>query len=186
MRLLLLILVIAPFTAFSFENDVKQSLENIENKSFYSCASKESIRSVYSPPEMLPVVIRCMRENKIFEAVYYYMVASAFAHYDTQRVSNPNAREIIIDLKLKNLWNNGTEIKEQFLSQSKAIRSNEDMRSTSCKFLIELGKPDYDPEYLLVNANELVGESSRSKLTPGLNLDEIWKDTLKEYMECDL
>lgn len=156
-------------------------LENKAKASAGQCMERVEISNTHTPEDLLKSSAACIEEEKYTQAIDLYLVATAYGYYDSERVIEKEARDVLDAIKMDNFGALDPIKRNHF---AEGLRERLNNMQESCTFLMQLGKPNYYPHYMIQSTVQSLIVKSSDGLV--LNYDEkvLWHETLFTYLKC--
>lgn len=117
-------------------------------KSTISCLNADAISNEMTPVILYHSLKSCVDKQLYDLAIYNYFSASAYAYFDTLRVSDKTAHGIVNIVMKDSIWTLST-LEQQNFEQHLAQFINSENKSKACSYLIDKGMPNYQPDYMI-------------------------------------
>ena len=125
----------------------------------------------------------CAESSKYNEAAELIMIASAYAYFDTQRVTDKTAHGALNALFAKEFGSLPEAQKNELFSSIDALDNNLPRKSEICSYLISAPPPSYFPNYMIAHGMGAFTGSSKEPLIKGFNASEAWSKSLA-FVKC--
>lgn len=147
-------------------------------QSTISCLNADAISNEMTPVILYHSLKSCVDKQLYDLAIYNYFSASAYAYFDTLRVSDKTAHEIVNIVMKDSIWTLSALEQQNFEQHLAQFIDSED-KSKACSYLINKGMPNYQPDYMTKHGEH------KQKLNTEHN-EKLWKSTLTDYLKCDV
>jgi len=156
-------------------------LEDKAKASAEQCMERSDISNTNTPEDLFKSSAMCIEEEKYAQAIDLYLVATAYGYYDSERVIEKEARQVLDAIKMDNFGDLDATKRNRF---AEGLRNRLNNMHESCTFLMQLGKPNYYPRYMVQSTEQSLIVKSSNGLV--LNYDEqaLWHETLTTYLKC--
>ncbi len=147
------------------------------------CVSYTSVGSESTPADIVTGAKDCAKAYKYNEAAELLMVASAYAYFDTQRVTDKTAHDALNALFSKE-FGFLTEVERiELLSSIDALDNKQPRKSEICAYLISAPLPSYFPDYMIAQGMGTFTDSSNEPLIKDFNAIEAWSNSMA-FIKC--
>ena len=146
-----------------------------------TCMERNEIKNTHTPADLFKSSAMCIEEEKYTQAVELYLVATAYGYFDSARVLDKTARDVLDVIKTDNFTNLDVSKRDKF---AEALRARLDDMRSSCSFLAKLGYPNYHPRYMIQAGTEGVIVKSKNGLVPRYDANLLWEETRATYLKC--
>ena len=145
------------------------------------CLERLEIKNSLTPVQLYQSSATCIAEEKYTQAADLYLVAVAYGYFDTARVMDKTARDVLEILKMDNFGSLDVAKRDKF---AQVLRNQLDNMRPMCQFLEILGKPGYHPRYMIEAGKEPNAHKSVNGLIPSYNASSLWQETRSQYLRC--
>ena len=131
---------------------------NLASTKPLACVSATSIGPQSSAADIAAGAKECADQSKYSQAAELIMVASAYAHFDTQRVADKTAHGALNALFGKEFGPLPDAEKRAVFSRIEALDKNPTRKGELCSFLVSATPPSYYPGYMIAHGMGASGE----------------------------
>lgn len=147
----------------------------------HDCIAQDEITSLVTPAELYTSVPYCVAEGEYESAAYLIEFAIVFGRFDTYRVPDVTAHQVIPGLRFSVLSQVDAEKLSALQQAVDELNDDKGLMQTYCQRLKSVGKPDYHPEYMIHHGMAaLMGEDKFATIDE----DNVWIEVLSEYQKC--
>lgn len=180
---LFLVLFLA-FFFFAVHADVTnfESKGNLESNNPSGCTGIDGLSNKNTPADIFIGIKKCLDEDNYENASQLYLAALVYGRYDTIRVEDKTAHQVIAVLRLNYL---GGLSKEKIQKLQSEIKKSTENIGSVCTSLKQLEKPDYYPRYMIQHGmGAFLGNKSKDGINSDFNPNKVWEDVLSGYLKC--
>jgi hypothetical protein len=155
-----------------------------------SCLKPEVLQSKMTPAELFPAAAACIKDKDASSAVVLVALGSAYASYDSQRVSDRTAHSAGNALQRAAMDTLSGEQKQQFGLEIVSFMRDQGKQLALCQDLQRIGPPTYTPTYMIQHGEAAISQAlvNASSTSSGLRSDfdgsSTWTNVLQNYMHC--
>jgi hypothetical protein len=147
------------------------------------CVDIGGLTTRTTPVEVYSAVHRCIDDHQYDKASRLFAVAGVYGRFDTQRVADESAHQIIPALRT-GLFNQLDEVsKRAFQDAAKPYSAGSSELTGLCTEIRKLGPPKYDPTYMTSHGLSAI-TGTGGGLTPGFDAAKAWQSSLTNYLNC--
>jgi len=147
------------------------------------CVNATSINSESTAADIAAGAKECVKQSKYGEAAELIMVASAYAHFDTQRVSDKSAHGALNALFAKEFGSLKETDRNKLFSSIDALDNNQPRKKEVCSHLVSAQPPSYFPNYMIAHGMGAFTGSSKEPLIKHFNASEAWSKSMV-FVKC--
>jgi hypothetical protein len=145
------------------------------------CVDISKLTSQNTPADIFPGVRECIDEHAYEQAAGLYAVAGVYGRFDTLRVADASAHEVIPALRELVLGNLDPKIAAEFMAVIRKIGGSGLVRL--CARVRALGPPTYYPTYMLAHGlSALTGQGGGLK--SDFDRGAAWDSALTTFLNC--
>lgn len=153
------------------------------------CTPLVPAASHQSPVDLYESLTRCVAAGQYEAAVDYYALAGVYGRYDTYRVADTSAHQIVGVLKNAALGDVPPLQKAEFQKFASETYDNTAKHQTLCERAKAIGKPKYFPAYMVAHGlnsaiDALQGGASSVVLVTPFDADSAWLKATSTYLGC--
>lgn len=154
------------------------------------CISASEIKSIYSPTDIYPAVLDCVRKSRYEDATTLFAYAGLVGRFDMTRVIDRSAHSAIPQLQLVFLTSKlSTDEKSTFLAVSKKLFSDQSFLQDFCAQTAKMGPPQYQPTYMISHGMgaviEGLGGASTEEPSASFDANSAWLQVRSTYLHCE-
>lgn len=149
-----------------------------------SCIAIKDLNNSLSPVYVYPSLKKCIDEKQESDAIYNYILASAYGMYDAGQVIDQTAHQAIEVIQKHSTWTlsaleqaNFEAVLTSFINTPKSMQS-------ACAFLRSVGKPGYIPEYMVEHGVLKLNADNPTGIAQDVDKDKLWQSILTEQLKC--
>lgn len=148
------------------------------------CLNKDMLTNAYNPTDLFPSIKLCIKHGQVEQAIYNYMLASAYSMFDTSRVADKTAHHAIDVIQKYSIWSLTALDQEKFQQKLTLFINTPKSMETACSFLKLIGKPNYYPDYMIEHGIKRATKENPNGLINNFKEDTTWSSTLKSQLKC--
>ena len=147
------------------------------------CVNSTSVGPESTAADIAAGAKDCAESSKYSEAAELIMVASAYAYFDTQRVSDKSAHGALNALFAKEFGSLSEAQRKELFSSIDALDNNQTRKSEICTYLISAPTPSYFPEYMIAHGMGAFTGSPKEPLIKDFDASEAWSKSMV-FVKC--
>lgn len=160
-----------------------QSKGNVESLSPVGCVDLSALSTGNTPADIYPAVQKCIDVQDYKRAARLFAVAGAYGRFDTLRVLDVSAHEVIPALQSVIFGQLEEKTVADFRETVKSLSAGSEGHVELCAQIRKLGLPTYTPTYMTLHGmSEITGRGGGLK--SNFNATEAWESALKTYLQC--
>lgn len=167
----------AQITSFS-------SKDSLKAQNPLKCVPVEAIRADSSAADVAAGALKCLKKKSYGEAAELTMVASAFANFDTRRVSDKSAHIAQQALFSETFRKQSEERMTELFAHMNQLGPESERHKAICAYLESLGPPSYFPKYMIAHGMATFTGSKEPPLIEPFDAQTSWAATLSEFVNC--
>ncbi len=179
-RLLVLSLSVVAGSAHSNQVTNYEQAGNLAATNPLACVSATSVGPKSSAADIAAGARKCADQSNYNQAAELIMVASAYAHFDTQRVVDNTSHGALTALFGKEFGSLPETEKHAVFSSIESLDKNPTRKGELCSFLISAQPPSYFPGYMIAHGMGVTGEP----LMQNFDADDAWARSMS-FIKCD-
>ena len=134
-------------------------------------------------------VASCATAGRYDDAVDFFALAGVYGRYDSLRVADPSAHQIVGFLKNRALDSVPVAQRSEFQKAAGAAYDAPDKHQALCDRVKAIGKPAYFPAYMVNHGIDaaiagLQAASAPAPLVSPFDADSAWLKSLSSYLGC--
>lgn len=182
--------IIWGLAVFAFPVSAQQVLNfrtegSLEATHELGCLPAEEVKASYTPADLLPAFAACVTQERYDEATFLFAAASAYGAFDRARVADKTAHQASSVLILQASEPLEAAKKQKWQDSLQPTFAPGPAQDRICGGLRKLGKPDYDPQYMIRHGmSAFTGNAGDPQLIGGFEPDATWEKVLSEFMSC--
>lgn len=154
-----------------------------------SCMSKDAVTTQMDPPALYASMAECLKTKNYKNAAYLYGVGAAYGRFDSYRVRDETSHtewnnaltEVFYKMMMER--EGKTEFREAMLDE--IVRGQNQIEF--CKALWALGKPTYDPIYMIVKGhNKEIPHTVEGGMVPDFDAKAAWLKAINQQWRCPI
>lgn len=167
----------------------KSQTTNYERKGNFAatnplvCVNSTSVGSESTAADIAAGAKNCTESSKYNEAAELIMIASAYAYFDTQRVTDKTAHGALNALFAKEFGSLPEAKRNELFSSINALDNNQPRKSEICTYLISAPPPSYFPEYMIAHGVGAFTGSTKEPLIKDFSPSEAWSKSMV-FVKC--
>lgn len=147
------------------------------------CVDIPSLSPEDTPAQILPGMRQCLDSHDYARAARLFLVADTYGRFDSLRVVDPTAGEVIPALESAYLESADRDSKARLLATAKEISASPRELLSLCSQVRALGPPTYDPLYMTTHGlSAFKGKSAGVKRD--FQRNPAWESALKSVLAC--
>ena len=150
------------------------------------CLGKGALASNYTPADLYPSIKQCIDEGKEEQAIYSYMLASAYSMFDASRVVDKTAHQAIEVIQKHSIWTLTALEQDKFQQKLTAFIDSPESMQVACSFLKLVGKPAYSPDYMVEHGVKKITKEHVNGIVKGFQPEITWQTTLTKQLKCNV
>jgi len=136
-----------------------------------------------SPPELIEYTLRCMKEKRWQEAVFVYYLAMAYGRFDSLRVRDETAHQVITVCKLMTFGELTDEEASTYSAEIDKTIHIPQLFMFFYKKIEHIGIPNYYPLYMIEHGMDNFLGNNDTALVTDFNDKDTWKKILEELAQ---
>ncbi len=148
-----------------------------------ACVSALSVKSTSTAADITAGAKECAGQSKYSEAAALIMVASAYAHFDTQRVADKTAHSALNALFAKEFGSLPETKRNELFTSIDALDQDNEAKQEICGYLKSSTPPSYMPNYMIAHGMGAFTGSVKEPLIKGFNVSESWSKSMV-FVKC--
>lgn len=161
-----------------------ESVGNLATTSPLACVSTTQVIPTNSAADVAAGARECVRQSRYDEAAELIMVASAYAHFDTQRVADKSAHSALNALFVKEFGSLPEAERNRLFASIDALDSDRSRKSAICSQLLSAPPPSYFPGYMVAHGMGAFTGSDKEPLIKDFNAPEAWSRSMA-FIKCN-
>ena len=145
------------------------------------CVDISALSPKNAPPEILPGVRQCLDAHDYARAARLFAVSDAYGRFDTLRVRDVTAHEVIPALDSAYLGSADQDSKAQLLVTVKELSASSADLLSLCRQVRALGPPTYYPTYMTLHG---LLSGQQAGLKRDFNRGAAWESALQAVLQC--
>lgn len=150
------------------------------------CIDKNSLTDNYSPVALYPSLKQCVVDGQDEQAIFNYILASAYSSYDTRRVADATAHQAINLIQKHSIWTLSALEQNKFQQKLNAFIDTPELMQSACAFVQSVGKPNYIPNYMIEHGVKKLTDENPNGLLSDFSEDSTWASILTSELKCEL
>jgi hypothetical protein len=152
----------------------------------FHCLSASEIRSTLTPADLYRALPACVEIGNFEQASFLYGLAGVYGRFDSLRVSDASAHQILPVLKNAAFAAISAKQKSAFQAYAGALFDDANRREELCRKVAQVGPPQYFPKYMILHGLNAVTGSvpDDGVIIRTFNPQLAWKQSLSEYLTC--
>jgi hypothetical protein len=178
----LLLFVAAPAQAGSVTS--YEAKGNLAVTHDLGCIAGAQIRNEYTPPDLMRAFVKCAHAARYDDALLLFMIAGAYARFDTMRVPDATAHDAFAVL-MTNATDDESDAEKKGVLASLEIYKDKAsaLFAGVCAAAVRLGPPNYAPDYMTRHGmGAFLGGGSAAPAD--FDAHEAWKKAADTYLHC--
>lgn len=149
------------------------------------CLPSTAAVTRFSPLELYFSAGYCLEQNRLDEAVFLFGTAGSEGRFDTHRVPDTTAHQIVNFMSVMFMQHVGNEAYARFMAHMRQQLDDPKARNAFCDRLKQLPPPTYHPQYMI---NHGMAAFTPTGSQQPLNLQDDprrdWQESVNAYMDC--
>ena len=147
------------------------------------CVDISTLTTRTTPVEMYSAVHKCIDDHQYDKASRLFAVAGVYGRFDTQRVADESAHQILPALRAGLFSQLDEESKRAFQDAAKPYSAGASGLTDLCAQIRKLGPPSYEPTYMTSHGLSAT-TGTGGGLIPGFDAAKAWQFSLTNYLNC--
>ena len=147
------------------------------------CVNATTVNSESTAADIAAGAKECVKQSKFGEAAELILVASAYVHFDTQRVSDKSAHGALNALFAKEFGSLTESDRNKLFSSIDVLDNNQARKKEICSYLVSAQPPSYFPNYMIAHGMGAFTGSSEEPLITNFNVNEAWSKSMV-FVKC--
>ncbi|AWF80959.1 hypothetical protein BTJ40_09130 [Microbulbifer sp. A4B17] len=147
------------------------------------CISATSVKATHTPTDITAAAKKCADESKFDEAAELLMVASAFAYFDTQRVSDKTGHNVLRVIFNKEFGPLPDQERAKLFSSINSLDKGGARKLEVCTYLRSSEPPSYIPSYMISHGLRKFTGATEEPLIKDFNANESWYKAMV-FIKC--
>ena len=160
-----------------------ESKGNLAATNPLSCVSSTLVGPESTAADIAAGAKDCAESSKYNEAAELIVVASAYAFFDTQRVTDKTAHGALSALFAKEFGSLPEAQRTELFASIDALDKNKPRKNEICSYLISTPPPSYFPSYMIAHGMGAFTGSTKEPLVKGFNVSEAWSKSMV-FVKC--
>jgi hypothetical protein len=158
------------------------SLESVND---IGCIPSSSLKNSHTPPDLYRGFAKCLAQDEFRKAAFMFMLAGAYARYDTMRVVDKSAHQAVPALRAQAVAAIANSRREAFRDTVKAMTANPAEQAALCREASRIGPPAYYPRYMVQHGlDAFISADAGASLKTGFDSGAAWKKVTADYLHC--
>ena len=158
--------------------------QNLAATNPLGCVDANTVTTQSTAADIASGVKACLEQGDYERLGPLLMVASAYARYDTLRVTDTTAHAALTTLFADRFADASETQVQQVLQAVDEFQNDPDRHQEVCKLLGALGPPEYRPDYMIAHGIEAFLEDSTKRPVREIDSDAGWRTAL-EFVNCE-
>lgn len=160
-----------------------QSKGNLAATNPLGCVSATSVKPASTAADITTGAKVCAHQSKYNNAAELIMVASAYAYFDTQRVSDKTAHSALNALFAKEFGSLPEAERQALFASIDDLNKDDAKKQEICHFLKLSEPPSYMPNYMIEHGMGAFTDSGKEPLVKDFNANEGWAKSMG-FVSC--
>lgn len=160
-----------------------ESKGNLAATNPLACVSATSVGPESTAADIAVGAKDCADLSKYKEAAELIMVASAYAFFDTRRVTDKTAHSALNALFAKELGSLPEANRNELFAHIDALDNNQPRKTEICSYLAGAPPPSYFPNYMIAHGMSAFTGSVKEPLIKDFNATEAWSKSMA-FVKC--
>jgi len=156
-----------------------QSDGNLLAKNPADCVTIEKLGNQKTPADIFVGIRKCVLHEKYDTGAKLFLLALAYGKFDSLRVIDKTAHQAIGVLRVEFFSQLEADQIKTIRQRFKTIMDD----PSSCKSIISLGVPNYQPDYMLQHGMSAFTGKGKG-LHANFNAANAWTTVIKDYLKC--
>lgn len=171
-------------SALSSELQSFDHKDSLRAQSPLGCVPVDEIVSTSSAADIAAGALRCLKSRKYAMAAELVMAASAFSHFDAQRVADGSARVAHQALYTQTFARQSQSRMEALFAEMNKLTPGSERHREICTWLRTLPPPDYLPTYMIAHGLAAFRENPEPPLLAEFKAEAAWQDSVGTHLNC--
>ncbi|WP_444917594.1 hypothetical protein [Microbulbifer sp. JMSA003] len=147
------------------------------------CISATSVLSTHTPTDITAAAKTCTEQSKFDEAAELLMVASAFAYFDTQRVSDKTGHNVLRVIFNKKFNSMPEGDRKKLFASINSLDQGGARKLEVCNYLTAAKPPSYIPSYMISHGLRKFTGVTEAPLIKDFDADQSWLNSMV-FVKC--
>lgn len=148
------------------------------------CIEFDSASPEYSAADLAGAAQNCVHEGRFDNAAELVLVASAFAHFDTLRVSDSSAHSAQKHLFSKHFLSLDNEPRDRLLAAIYTLDQDSDRKALVCRVMSAMQPPQYLPLYMIAHGKAAQADNANTSLHKSYDAEANWLQA-QSFVRCE-
>jgi hypothetical protein len=158
---------------------------NLKATHALGCIGLKDVRNAYTPPDLMNAYTACIAAKRYDDATMVWTVAGTYAFFDALRVPDASAHDAFQVLMLEHRPDADDSARLRDALAKYRASNGRGASPALCADIARLGAPNYRPDYMIAHGmSAFVGGAGDTPA--GFDARKGWRDTLDEYLHCDV
>lgn len=158
---------------------------NLESTHHLGCISPNQVRNAYTPADLYPALVRCVKNNRYADAAFLFGLAGVYTRFDEQRVADATSHDVISVYMYRFRSTFSDAEKRRLFKSIRALTDGPGRLKAYCASIRKIGPPHYYPRYMVRHGMQaFTGEKSPAGLVRGFDREKAWNKSLDAYLHC--
>jgi len=151
------------------------------------CQSIGPQSSEQTPVDLYKSLTACINKGDYETAVENFGLAGAYGKFDSMRVTDQSAHQVIAVLRQAALMSAIPANRAEFQKLAGATYDDKSRHASLCSRVAASGPPSYFPKYMLLHGLDAVpgSNSSGGGMVPSFDQTLAWRKALSAYLNCE-
>ncbi|WP_444935598.1 hypothetical protein ACJJIW_15160 [Microbulbifer sp. JMSA004] len=147
------------------------------------CISATSVKSTHTPTDITAAAKTCAEEAKFDNAAELLMIASAFAYFDTQRVSDKTGHNVLRVIFNREFGSLPDQDRTKLFSSINSLDKGGARKLEVCTYLTDSEPPSYIPIYMISHGLRKFTGATEDPLIKEFDATESWSKSMV-FIKC--
>ncbi len=160
-----------------------ESQGNLQTTNPLDCVSALTVKPTSTAADITAGAKACAQQSKYDQAAELIMVASAYAYFDTLRVSDKTAHGALTALFSKEFGSMQETERNELFASIDALDGDEQRIREICDYLVSSTPPSYVPDYMIAHGMGAFTDSIKEPLVRDFDASEGWTKSMV-FVKC--
>lgn len=147
------------------------------------CTDIGSVKADRSPPELYSGVLSCIKRHNYENAAELRTLAGTYGFYDTLRVADPTAAQVLTALKFDLQQSTTAEEQQALIAATKELVEDPSDHGRLCQAIRNAGRPTYSADYMIAHGMQAFSAKPQAGDPSSFDPAAAWEKALA-YPRC--
>lgn len=164
-----------------------ESEGNLQVTHNLGCIHLGQVKNIYTPPDLYKAYADCIQRNDYKDATDLFMIAGAYARFDTLRVADTSAHQARTVLIMNNSSSMSEKQRDEWKAYSNKYIPESQEVAEVCREVKRIGPPVYNyPTYMIQHGIHAFSKEKQDPIVPDFNPQDSWQTVMDKGLHCKL